>query len=62
MGIILGMGSANETYYYVTPLLIQRFKIIYSIVGSWDPLAMIFMSPRALGMSPIIDVFIHWKF
>ena len=28
-------------------------------MGPWDPPAMIHMGPRALGMGPIIDVFIH---
>ena len=28
----------------------------------WDPWAMILMGPRALEMSPIIDVFIQRKF
>ena len=31
-------------------------------MGPWDPLAMIRMGPRALGLGPNIDVFIHWKF
>ena len=31
-------------------------------MGAWDPQAMIQMGPRALGMGPIIDVFIPWKF
>ena len=30
-------------------------------MGPWDPRAKIFMGPRALGMGPIIDDFIHWK-
>ena len=41
---------------------IQRFKIIYIIIGPLDPQTMILMGPRALGMGPIIDVFICWKF
>ena len=40
----------------------QRFKIIHSLMGSWDQRAMINMGPWALGMGPIIDVFIHGKF
>ena len=40
----------------------QRFKIIYFFMGPWDPQTMILMSPRALGMGPIIDVRIRWKF
>ena len=40
----------------------QRFKIIYFLMGSWDPWAMILMGPRALGIGPIIDVYINWKF
>ena len=31
-------------------------------MGPRDPRAMIHMGPRALGMGPIIDVFIHGKF
>ena len=27
-------------------------------MGTWDPGAMILMGPRALGMGPIIDVYI----
>ena len=36
-----------------------RFKIIYFLMGPWDPQVMIIMGPRALEMGPIIDVFIH---
>ena len=38
------------------------FKIIYFVMGIWDPRAMILMGPRALEKGPIIDVSIHWKF
>ena len=34
----------------------QRFKIIDFLMGPWDPLAMILIGPRTLGMSPIIDL------
>ena len=40
----------------------QRFKIIYFLMGPWDPRAMILTGLRTLGMGPIIDVFIHCKF
>ena len=40
----------------------QRFRIIDFLMGPWQPWAMILMGPRALGMGPIIDIFIHWKF
>ena len=28
----------------------------------WDPQTMILIGPRTLGMGPLINVFIHWKF
>ena len=31
-------------------------------MGPWDQRAMILMGLKTLGMDPIIDVFIHWKF
>ena len=31
-------------------------------MGPWDARVMILMGPRALGMGPIIDCFIHGKF
>ena len=37
-------------------ILIQRFKIIYFLMGPWDPWAMILVCPRALGMGPTIDL------
>ena len=40
----------------------QRFKMVDFLMGPWDPWAMILMGPRALGMGPIVDVFIKWKF
>ena len=43
-------------------MLLQRFKIIYFLMGPWDPQTMILMGPRALWIGPIIDVFINWKF
>ena len=42
--------------------VMQRFKIIYFLMGHWDPWAMILMGHRAMGMGPIIDVYINWKF
>ena len=43
-------------------LVSQRFKIIYFLMGPWDPQTMILMGPRAVGMGPTIDVCICWKF
>ena len=40
----------------------QGFKIIYFLMGPWDPRAMILTGLRTLGMGPIIDIFIHCKF
>ena len=40
----------------------QRFKIIYFLMGPWDPEVMILMGPRTLRMGPITDVFNQWKF
>ena len=31
--------------------------ILFVIIGPWDPKAMILMSPMALEMGPMIDVF-----
>ena len=40
----------------------QRFEIIYFLMGPWDPQSLIHMGPRALGMGPIIDVSFMGKF
>ena len=40
----------------------QGFKIIYFLMGPWDPRAMILTGLRTQGMGPIIDIFIHCKF
>ena len=37
---------------------LQRLKIIYFLMGPWDPQTMILMGPRALEMDPIVFVFI----
>ena len=39
-----------------------EIQIDYFLMGAWDPLAMILMGPWALGIGPIIDVFIHFEF
>ena len=39
-----------------------RSKIIYFLMGPWDPWAMIAMGPRALDMGPIIDVLFTGNF
>ena len=56
------MNKKNSQLKKTDLLTPQRFKIIYFLLGPWDPRAMILMGPRALGMGPIIDVFMHWKF
>ena len=38
----------------------QKLKIIYFLMGPFDPRAMILMDPNALGMGPIIDVLNQW--
>ena len=55
-------GIKNVSYENGCWCVPQGFKIIYCLMGSRDPQAMILMGPRALGMGPIIDVFNHWKF
>ena len=41
---------------------LQRFKIIYFLMGPWYPQTMTLMGPGALRMDPTIDDFIRWKF
>ena len=41
---------------------VQRFKIIYFLMGLWDPQTMILMGPRALGMGPTTEICIRWNF
>ena len=48
--------------YGIGYVIMHRFKIIHFLMGPWDPWAMIHMRPKALGMGPITDVFIHGKF
>ena len=55
--LIIGHPNYMLHFIWITP----RFQIVYFLMGPWDPRAMILMSPRALEMAPIIDVFIHWK-
>ena len=38
-----------------------RFKIVYFLMGPWDPHAIILTNARVLGMGPIIDVFYQLK-
>ena len=41
---------------------LQRFKIIFLLMGPLDHRTMILLGPRALVKCPIIDVYIHCKF
>ena len=57
--IVMVPNLSMPTHYLC---MFTEFKIIYFLMGPWDPWAMILMGPRALGMCPINDVLIHWKF
>ena len=48
--------------YSIVYFIYQKFKIIYFLMGPGDPQTMILMGLRALGMGPIIDVCVPWKF
>ena len=60
VGVNVFLTDAQDRHCVIAPL--QGCKIIYFLMGPWDPWAMILMGPRALGMGPIIDVFINWKY
>ena len=58
-----GQTDGQTTRQALSYSLPQRFKIIYIVMGPWDPLwAMILMGPRALEMGAIVDVSIHCNF
>ena len=52
-------GPSNEVV--VTMSMIQNYLLPSGSLGPGGG-AMILMGPRALGMGPVIDVLINWKF
>ena len=51
----------QEERFVTIKIIYQRFKIIYFFTSPWDPQAMIFTGPAALGMGPIILFFGNFK-